>query len=85
MDVPEGKKNIGGDDSKGQLNANQNFSRFLPYQTNKDCSQKTAYTHQKITKKKCYDPYLYGIRAEILVIFGLNFGRNDDLINSFWI
>jgi hypothetical protein len=25
---------------------------------------------------------LYG-RAEILVIFGLHFGRNDDLINSF--
>ena len=24
-------------------------------------------------------------RAEILVIFGWHFGRNDDLINSFWI
>ena len=45
---------------------------------------KTAYTHQKITKKKYYDPCLYD-RAEILVIFGLHFGRNDDLINSFWI
>ena len=31
-----------------------------------------------------YDPCLFG-RAEILVIFGLHFGRNDDLINSFWI
>ena len=29
-----------------------------------------------------YDPYLFG-RAEIVVIFGLHFGRNDDLINSF--
>ena len=29
-----------------------------------------------------YDPFLFG-RAEILVIFGLHFGRNDDLINSF--
>ena len=27
---------------------------------------------------------LFG-RAEILVILGLNFWRNDDLINSFWI
>ena len=31
-----------------------------------------------------YDPCLLG-RAEILVILGLHFGRNDDLINSFWI
>ena len=31
-----------------------------------------------------YDPCLFG-RAEILVILGLNFGRNDDLMNSFWI
>ena len=31
-----------------------------------------------------YDPRLFG-RAEILVILGLHFGRNDDLINSFWI
>ena len=28
-----------------------------------------------------YDPWLFG-RAEILVILGLHFGRNDDLINS---
>ena len=35
-------------------------------------------------QKKCYDPCLFG-RAEILVIFGLHFGRNDDLINSFGI
>ena len=30
-----------------------------------------------------YDPCLIG--REILVIFGLHFGRNDDLKNSFWI
>ena len=29
-----------------------------------------------------YDPCLFG-RAEILVILGLHFGRNDDLIYSF--
>ena len=29
-----------------------------------------------------YDPCLFG-RAEILVIFGWHFRRNDDLINSF--
>ena len=29
-----------------------------------------------------YDPCLFG-RAEILVILGLYFGRNDELINSF--
>ena len=30
-----------------------------------------------------YNPCLFG-RAEILVILGLYFGKNDDLINSFW-
>ena len=44
--------------------------------------KKTAYTHKKITKKKCYDPCLFD-RAEKLAIFGLHFGRKDDLINSF--
>ena len=64
--------------SKGQLNSE--LQRFLPYQTNKDHCQKSAYTHQK----KCYDPCLFG-RADILVIFGLHFGRNDELLNSFWV
>ena len=32
----------------------------------------------------CYDPCLFG-KAEIFVIFGLHFGRNYDLTNSFWI
>ena len=41
-------------------------------------AEKTAYTHQK----KCHDPCLFG-RAEIHVIFGLHFGRNDDLKNQF--
>ena len=31
-----------------------------------------------------YNSCLFG-GAEILVIFGLHFGKNDDLINSFWI
>ena len=31
-----------------------------------------------------HDPCLFGM-AEIHVILGLNFERNDDLINSFWI
>ena len=31
-------------------NANLKLQGFLPYQTNKDRSQKTAYTHQKKAK-----------------------------------
>ena len=59
---------------------------------NKQGSQPTAYTIEeslicglhspKNHQKKYYDPFLFG-RAEILVIFGLHLGRNDDLINSF--
>ena len=64
-------------------NANQKLQGFLPYQTNKDRSQKNCLQLPKNHQKKCYDSCLYG-RAEILVIFGLHFGRNDDLINSFW-
>ena len=33
----------------------------------------------------CPGSLLEGNRAEILVIFGWYFGRNDELINSFWI
>ena len=62
--------------------ANQKLQRFLPYQTNKNISQKNCLPSPKNHQKKCYDPYLYG-RAEILVIFGMHFGRNDDLKNSF--
>ena len=63
-------------------NANQKLQGFLPYQTNKDCSQKNCLHSPENHQKKCYDPCLYG-RAEIFVIFGLHFGRNDDFINSF--
>ena len=35
-------------------------------------------------KNFCPESLLEG-RAEISVIFGWYFGRNDDLINSFWI
>ena len=64
---------------KNRVIDDKKLQGFLPYQTNKDRSQKTAYTHQK---KKCYDPYFFG-RAEILLILGLHFGGNADLINSF--
>ena len=65
-------------------NANQKLQGFLPYQTNKDRSQKHSLNSPKNHQKKRYDPCLFG-RAEILVIFDLHFERNDDLINSFWI
>ena len=52
---------------------------------NKQGSQPKNCLHSpKYHKKKCYDPCFYG-RAEILIIFGLHVGRNNDLINSFWI
>ena len=83
--------------NKGQLNSEwiyeviispkiqtKNYKDFCPTKQTRIVAKKTAYTHQKITKTKCYDSCLYG-RAEIFVIFGLYFGRNDDLINSFWI
>ena len=72
--------NLGG--HRFSQNANQKLQGFLHYQTNKDHSQKKLHTLTKNHQKKCYDPCLYG-RAEILVIFGLHFGRNNDLINSF--
>ena len=64
--------------------ANLKLQGFLSHQTNKDRSQKNSLHSPKNRQKKCYDPCLYG-RAEILVNFGLHFGRNDVLINSFWI
>ena len=72
-------------DFKGQINSEcqPNFFQIIALPNKQGLQpKKTAYTHQKITKTKCYDPCLFG-RAEILVIFGLHFGRNDDLINSF--
>ena len=61
-------------------NANLKLQGFLPYQTNKDRSRKNCLRSPKNHHKKCYNPCLYG-KAEILAIFGLHFGRNDDLIN----
>ena len=65
--------NLGG--HRFSQNANQKLQEFLSYQTNSIHSQKKS-------QKKWYDSCLFG-RAEILVIFGLHFGRNDDLVNSF--
>ena len=47
----------------------------------KQGAKKNCLQSPKNHPKKCYDPCLYG-RAEILVIFGLHFGRNEDLLNS---
>ena len=65
-------------------NANQKLQGFLPYQTNKDRS--TFFDDFLVNAGSFfgYDPCLFG-KAEILVILGLYFGRNDDLIDSFWI
>ena len=72
--------NLGG--HRFSQNANQKLQEFLSYQTNKDHSQTNSIHSQKKSQKKWYDSCLFG-RAEILVIFGLHFGRNDDLVNSF--
>ena len=58
------------------------FSDFCPTKQTKIVAKKNAYTHQKVTKKECYNARLFG-RAEIWKKFGWHFGRNDDLINSF--
>ena len=63
-------------------NANQKFQGFLPYQTIKDRS--TFFGDCRQFYWLTMAPCLFG-RAEILVIFGWHFGRNDDLINLFWI
>ena len=73
--------------TKGQLNSEgfyevivshkmqtKNYKDFCPTKQTRIVAKKTSYTHQKIDKKKCYDPCLDG-RAEILVIFGLHFGE----------
>ena len=61
-------------------NANQKLQGFLLDHTNKDRSTFLG----SIGSFFGYNPCLFG-RAEILVLFGLHFGRKDDLINSFWI
>ena len=65
--------------AKGQLISEWIYAVIFPP---KMPTKKKLPTLTKKSPKKCYDPYLYG-RADILVIFGLHFGRNDDLINSF--
>ena len=59
-------------------NANQKLEGFLPYKTNKDRSTFFGDFLVSVKVGSClgYDPCLFG-RAEILVIFGLHFGRND--------
>ena len=58
------------------------IKNFLPYQTNKDRSTFFGDILVIVGSFFGYDPCLFG-RGEILVIFGLQLGRNDDLINSF--
>ena len=65
-------------------NANPKLQGFLPYHTNKDHSIFFGDFLVSVGRFFGYDPCLF-FRAEIRVIFGLHFGRNDDLINSFWI
>ena len=65
-------------------NANRKLQWFLPYHTNKDRSNFLVVFLVSLGRFFGYDPCLFG-REEILVIFGLHFGRNDDLINWFWI
>ena len=50
-------------------NANQKFSRVLPYRTNKNRSQKNCLHSPKDHQKKCYNPCFFG-RAEIWKNFG---------------
>ena len=50
--------------------------------TNKDCSTLFGDFLVIVGIFFAYGPCLFG-RAEILVILGLHFGRNDDLIYSF--
>ena len=50
----------------------KNFKDFCPTKQTRIIAKKTAYTHQKITKKKCYDPSLF-CRAVIPKMFGCPF------------
>ena len=70
--VPDKQANRNKQSIKGQLN-----SEWI-YEVNISPKMQTK------NQKKCYNPCLFG-RAEILKNFGLHFGRNVDLINSFWV
>ena len=61
---------------------NKNFKDFCPTKQTRIEAKKNSLNSPKTDQKKCYDPCLFG-RAEILKKFGWEFGRNDDLINSF--
>ena len=67
------------------LNANQKLQGFLPYQTNKDDSQKTAYTNQKITQNSATILVCFVGQESGIFLAGIWEKRYDDLINSFWI
>ena len=60
----------------------KNYKDCCPTKQTRIVAKKLPTLTKKSPKKKSYDPCLFG-REEILVIFGLHFGRNDDLINSF--
>ena len=64
-------------------NANHKLQGFLPY-PNKDRNTFFGWCFGQCRNFFDYDPCLFD-RTEILVIFGLHFGRNNDLINLFWI
>ena len=82
---------------KGQLNSEWIYEFIIsPKMQTKNYKD---FCHTKQTRDRCtffgdflvsvssffgYDPCLFGM-AEILVILGLYVGRNDDLINLFWI
>ena len=81
--------------SKGQLNSEcfyevifspkmQTKNYKISALPNKQGSQpkKLPTLTKKLQKRKRYNPYLF-CRAEILVIFCLHFGRNNNLIYSF--
>ena len=59
----------------------KNYKDFCPTKQTSTVAKKNC-LHSP--KKKCYNPCMYG-KAEVIVIFGLHFGRNDDLLNSEWI
>ena len=83
--------------TKGQLNSEliyaaivfpkmqtKNYKDFFPAKQTDHSQNKLPTLTKKSPKKSPVIVCLFGW-AEILVIFGLHFGRNDDLINSFWV
>ena len=60
----------------------ENYKDFCPTKQTRIIAKNCLQSPKKLTNKRCYNPFLYG-RSDILVIFGLQFGRNDDLIDSF--